>query len=139
MRDPRRGALPRVTEKAFRTAQWVGYIKDCDGGAPMECVFHAALPYHGSPKRRSVLRSGWASSRTATAARRWSDPRRAALPRVTEKALRNAQWVGYIVDYDGGTLMECVLHAALPYHESLNRRSVTRRGWASSRTATAAR
>jgi len=26
-----------------------------------------------------------------------------------------AQWVGYIKDYDGGTLMECVVHAALPY------------------------
>lgn len=35
--------------------------------------------------------------------------------RVTEKVLRNAQWVGYIKDYDGGTLMECVIHAALPY------------------------
>jgi histone acetyltransferase len=26
-----------------------------------------------------------------------------------------AQWVGYIKDYDGGTLMECVIHPRLPH------------------------
>ena len=27
----------------------------------------------------------------------------------------HAQWVGYIKDYDGGTLMECVINERLPY------------------------
>ncbi len=26
-----------------------------------------------------------------------------------------AQWVGYIKDYDGGTLMECIISERLPY------------------------
>ena len=25
------------------------------------------------------------------------------------------QWAGYIKDYDGGTLMECILHEVIPY------------------------
>lgn len=27
----------------------------------------------------------------------------------------HAQWVGYIKDYDGGTLMECIIGERLPY------------------------
>ena len=35
--------------------------------------------------------------------------------RVSRSAPPAAQWVGYIKDYDGGTLMECAIYAALPY------------------------
>ncbi|KAK9831383.1 hypothetical protein WJX81_008254 [Elliptochloris bilobata] len=32
-----------------------------------------------------------------------------------EVTMPRHRWVGYIKDYDGGTLMECAIHAALPY------------------------
>lgn len=34
---------------------------------------------------------------------------------TTEVTLDKDKWMGYIKDYDGGTLMECILHAKLPY------------------------
>jgi len=32
-----------------------------------------------------------------------------------EITLPRERWVGYIKDYDGGTLMECVIHPKIPY------------------------
>jgi histone acetyltransferase len=32
-----------------------------------------------------------------------------------EITLPRDRWVGFIKDYDGGTLMECVIHPKLPY------------------------
>ena len=37
-----------------------------------------------------------------------------ALPRNVSRHVP-AQWVGWIKDYDGGTLMECVINSKLPY------------------------
>ena len=35
--------------------------------------------------------------------------------RTRSLSLLFAQWVGYIKDYDGGTLMECILDPHTPY------------------------
>lgn len=32
-----------------------------------------------------------------------------------EITLPRERWVGYIKDYDGGTLMECIIYPKLPY------------------------
>eukprot|EP00878_Enallax_costatus_P006283 GHUV01006587.1.p1 GENE.GHUV01006587.1~~GHUV01006587.1.p1 ORF type:complete len:451 (+),score=121.80 GHUV01006587.1:320-1672(+) len=37
-----------------------------------------------------------------------------------EITLPRERWVGYIKDYDGGTLMECILHAKVPYIDLVN-------------------
>jgi histone acetyltransferase len=34
-----------------------------------------------------------------------------------EITLPRERWCGYIKDYDGGTLMECVIHPKVPYTE----------------------
>ena len=57
MYDPHHAAISGLTEKAFCTAQWVGYIKDYDGGTLMECVIHAALPYLGLPSMVAAQRA----------------------------------------------------------------------------------
>ncbi len=39
------------------TAQWVGYIKDYDGGTLMECAIYATLPYLGLPAMVAAQRA----------------------------------------------------------------------------------
>lgn len=37
-----------------------------------------------------------------------------------EITMPREQWVGYIKDYDGGTLMEYVIHPKIPYADLVN-------------------
>lgn len=37
-----------------------------------------------------------------------------------EITLPRERWVGFIKDYDGGTLMECIIHPKVPYTDLVN-------------------